>query len=217
MSKTDDFLKALKDHCNQWVCSLHNTGKSNQPAAIFREIKRQGYLFEKVGPNRWAKNMYCEQCQQDTSHYKLLSKDPIYQPHSRCPIDKKSRERVLKLLDGKDAFTGASITSTPEIDHKIPWTRLDYDIDIKECSDEEIVENFQLLTREHNLLKDRVCTKCRIDGIRQPLFGINYWYEGDEKYRGTCEGCGWYDGAKWKECLNNELKKKLWNNQNLCH
>ena len=71
MSKVDIFLEELKKHCGEWVCSLHTTG-SNQPAAIFREVKKQGYEFEEVSSNRWAKSMFCKECGQETSHYKLL-------------------------------------------------------------------------------------------------------------------------------------------------
>ena len=106
-----------------------------------------------------------------------------------------------------DAFSGASISSTPEIDHKIPWTRLDNDIDASTLSDREIKQHFQLLTREHNLLKDRMCGHCKNDNIRPPFFGIHFWYEGDEHYNDSCEGCGWHDGAKWKEELNKILQE----------
>ena len=50
MSKADDFLNECKKNLGKWTCSLHTTG-SNQPAAIFREVKKQGYEFEEVAPN----------------------------------------------------------------------------------------------------------------------------------------------------------------------
>ena len=86
--------------------------------------------------------MYCPICQQETTHYKLLNATPTLTKHTRLAIDRKSRERVLNILGWRDAFTGAKITSTPEIDHKVPWTRLDGDIDIRVLSDDEIAENF---------------------------------------------------------------------------
>lgn len=207
MSNTDIFLNAAKEHCGEWVCSHHNTGTSNQPAAIFRDAKKMGYEFEEISPNRWAKNMFCPICNQTAPHYKLLKPFPVLTKQERLGIDKESRERTLKLLGGVDAFTGASITSTPEIDHKVPWTRLDKDIDLRTLSDEEIKEHFQLLTREHNLLKDRMCSICKTKLIRPPFLEIAYWYQGDEHYRGSCIGCGWYDGVEWRKCLNKHLKK----------
>ena len=205
MSKADDLLKAFKEHFNEWVCAKHNAN-SNQSAAIFREVKNEGYKFEEVSPNRWGKMMYCPICKGETTHYKLLSKTPVYETHSRCTITKKDRERVIDLLGKRDAFSGATIASTPEIDHKVPWTRLNGDIDISTLSDSEIEKNFQLLTREHNLLKDRMCDYCKKNGIRPAFMEIDYWYLGDSKYVGSCEGCGWYDGKKWRESLNKKLK-----------
>jgi hypothetical protein len=114
---------------------------------------------------------------------------------------------VLALFDERDAFTGAHITSTPEIDHKVPWSRLDQDIDISTLTDDQIQEHFQLLTREHNLLKDRACQYCIKNLKRPPLFGISFWYEGGEDYNGTCVGCGWYDGNQWRMKLNEFINK----------
>lgn len=206
MSKVDDFLEACKRNVGEWTCSLHTTN-SNQPAAIFRGVKKLGYEFEEVTTGRWASSRFCKVCGQDTSHYKLLKSEPTLTKQVRLGIDKKSRDRTLSVLEGKDAFTGASITSTPEIDHKVPWTRLDEDIDIRQLSDSEIKEHFQLLTREHNLLKDRMCGICKCKGIRPPFLEIEYWYQGNKNYTGSCVGCGWYDGVEWRKSINKLLKE----------
>jgi hypothetical protein len=205
MSKKDILLNAFLKNIGEWVCGYCNSG-SNQPAATFREIKKLGYEFEEYSPNRWGKDKYCHKCQNQRTHYKLLSANPKFSVQSRISIVGVERTRVITLLEGKDAFTGASISSTPEIDHKTPWTRLDKDIDTKDLSNDEIKNHFQLLTREHNLLKDRACGSCKVNNIRPPFIGINYWYKGDQNYNDTCEGCGWYDGKKWRESINNKLK-----------
>ena len=205
MSKVDDFLRACKDNVGKWTCSLHTTG-SNQPAAIFREAKKLGYEFEETKPQRWAEQKYCPICKQTTTHYTLLKIEPTSTVHSRYNINSKTRERILKIFENKDAFTGASISSKPEIAHKTPWTRLEHDIDASNLSDEEIKQHFQLLTRDHNLLKDRRCDYCKKHNIRPPFLEIPFWYEGDSQYTGSCEGCGWYDGKKWREELSKKLK-----------
>lgn len=41
MSKADIFLEECKKNVGNWTCSLHTTN-SNQPAAIFREVKKKG-------------------------------------------------------------------------------------------------------------------------------------------------------------------------------
>ena len=205
MSKSDDLLKFLLEHVGDWACSVCGSG-SNQPAATFRTVKNMGYHFEEVSANRWGKTMYCEKCGMDRTHYKLLSKKPEFAEQKRLGIDAKSRKSIIEILGGRDAFTGATIASTPEIDHKTPWTRLPEDYDVKTMSEHQIKEAFQLLTREHNLLKDRMCDKCKKNDIRPPFFGMSFWYSGDEEYRGTCFGCGWYDGVKWREEVNKILK-----------
>ena len=205
MSKTDDLLQACKKNLGKWTCA-YCASNSGQPAATFREIKKMGYKFEETTPGRWAKNMICPVCGTERTHYKLLSLEPEFEEKQRISIDSKTRARILKLLDMTDAFSGASITSTPEIDHKIPWTRLVSDIDASRLSDREVKEHFQLLTREHNLLKDRMCGFCKLNNRRPPFLGINFWYEGDGQYKGSCVGCGWYDGIKWKEEINKLLR-----------
>ena len=169
MSKADIFLEECKKNVGNWTCSLHTTN-SNQPAAIFREVKKRGYEFEEFSPGRWGKSMYCPVCKQETSHYKLLKLAPTLTQQKRLTIDSKTRKRILAIFNNRDAFTGASISSTPEIDHKVPWTRLESDIDATKLNDQEIKEHFQLLTREHNLLKDRACDHCKKTNIRPPFF-----------------------------------------------
>lgn len=206
MSKTDDFLIKCKENVGKWTCSLHTTG-SNQPAAIFREVKKLGYEFEETSPGRWAKPMYCPECQQKTTHYKLLQTEPTLTKQTRLTIDSKTREHILDLFGNRDAFTGGTISTNPEIDHKIPWTRLEKDIDATKLTDDEIRQHFQLLTREHNLLKDRACGHCKRYSERPPFLEIPFWYEGDSRYCGSCVGCGWYDGAKWREEIGNRIKQ----------
>ena len=207
MSKIDDFLAVYKENLGKWTCAVHTTG-DNQPAATFREVKKLGYDFEEPAFGRWAKRMKCNICGKTTSHYKLLHPEPTFASHKRLTITASSRAHILKLFGNRDAFTGASISSTAEIDHRVPWTRLDKDIDVTELTDKEIKEHFQLLTREHNLLKDRACSHCKMYNERPPLFGIEFWYDGNKQYCGTCIGCGWYDSETWRQKLNDLLTKK---------
>jgi hypothetical protein len=207
MAKHDILLKAFQENLNDWVCRMHNSGNANQSAATFRELKKQGYSFEETGPKRWDKSLYCNICKTKTTHSKLLFMEPVFSAKPRITIPSNDRNRILKLLNMRDAFTGGSITSTPEIDHKIPWSRLEQDINTLELSDNEIKYHFQLLTGEHNLLKDRACTSCIKNNIRPTFFEINYWYDGTDKYLGSCVGCGWHDGVLWRNELNKKLRK----------
>lgn len=205
MSKSVDLLKALKDNIGNWTCAYCGSN-SGQPAAIFREIKKQGYLFEEPIKGRWAKECFCNVCKTNRTHYKLLKPEPAFRGQERINIG-HNRNRILRIFDSKDAITGASITTTAEIDHKVPWTRLIKDVDATRMSDLEIKKHFQLLTREHNLLKDRMCDKCKKTSVRPPFLGICYWYKGDMHYVNSCEGCGWYDAVKWRKKVNEALEK----------
>jgi len=65
-----------------------------------------------------------------------------------------------------------------------------------------------LLTRPNNLLKSRACERCNSTGVRQPSqAGVEYFYKGTKKYKGTCEGCFWYDPTQWTDSLNDLLVK----------
>jgi len=200
----DELLGAFKENVRIWICVKCNSS-SGQPAGVFREIKKLGYKFEEHSPNLWAKKLYCDVCSSNRTHYKLLNKRPQFEQNLRIKISKKQRNRIIKLLDLKDAITGASITSTPEIDHKTPWERLENDIDAAKLSDIEIKKHFQLLTREHNDLKREKCKKCINTNIRPAFLGIHFWYKGNDKYKDTCYGCGWYDSAKWREVVQLKL------------
>lgn len=173
MSKTDDLLRACIANLGKWTCAYCGSG-SGQPAATFRELKKLGYKFEEVSPNRWAKEDFCPRCGDYRTHYKLLSATPEFVEKPRVSINGKTRERILLLFDRRDAFTGASITSVPEIDHKMPWTRMEQDIDASTLTNTQIRQHFQLLTREHNLLKDRACGSCKNTNKRPPLFDIPF-------------------------------------------
>lgn len=199
-------LKKYKENVGIWLCSTCATG-AGQPAATMRELRKDGYDFEIVSEGIWSKRMYCPCCGTYRSHYKLLSVEPTVTEKHRCTMSAEDRKRAYSLLGYKDAFSNATIQGKFEVDHKEPFTRLEKDIDIKSLTDEEIKEHFQILTPDHNKLKDKRCQQCKKNNIRPALLGISYWYEGDEVYRGTCVGCGWYDGVAWRAHLNEHLKK----------
>jgi hypothetical protein len=205
-SKAQKLLGALQKNLGRWTCGYHNSD-SNQPAAIFRELKKLGYVFEETGPKRWAKELFCEKCGLERSHYLLKFKEPQHPEKERFAIRPADRRRVLRVLGDRDAFTGASITSGLEIDHKTPWSRLKRDVDAGTLSDAGLSEHYQVLTKEHNALKDKKCGECERSGRRPPFLEISFWYEGGERYDGSCIGCGWHDGARWRQELNLKLER----------
>ena len=205
-----NLLEACKKNIGEWVCTYCNSG-SGQPAAVSRELRADGYLFEETSPGRYSTQMYCPTCGKKRTHIKLLSEEPVLDEKKRYSITKKDRERVLSILGNRDAFDGNSIvSSTPEIDHKTPFSRLNKDIDISKLTDEEIAEHFQILTRHNNLLKEKACKQCILTNKRTPFKKEKFWYVGDENYDHCigCVGCGWHDGVKYKEKLNQYIKNK---------
>jgi len=209
MSKADDMLAYFKEHVGEWACSRCGS-RSGQPAAIFRILKNAGWRFEEASPQRWGLQKHCPVCGQETTHYKLVS---LVQggDTSRLALTPPQRRRVVSVLSETDAFTGAVVKSSLEIDHKVPFDRLQEgagDINVDGLSDRQIADHFQILTRDHNLLKDRACQSCMKTGLRPPFLGIEFWYEGNEHYFGSCIGCGWHDGVAWRQKLNGHLSEE---------
>ena len=205
-SMVDRLLDTCIEHVGEWCCAYCAT-ESGQSAGVFREIKAKGYLFEKATSSRWGKSMYCPICDMQRTHYKLLSTVPdtsLQKVRDTSLNHPNVRNRILKLLGSTCAYSGKS-TNEPSIDHKTPVIRLKKDYDIRSMSDEEIKESFQLLSYTSNLIKNSACVQCHKTGKRQPLYGINFFYKGDEDYEGTCEGCGYHDCERWKSELQSRL------------
>ena len=122
MSKADDLLEYFKNHVGEWACSMCGS-HSVQPAATFRTLKNAGWQFEEISPQRWGKQMFCPVCGQETTHYKLKSLQQGLDK-SRLGITPAQKKRVISIIGDVDAFTGASVKSSLEIDHKVPFDRL---------------------------------------------------------------------------------------------
>lgn len=85
-------------------------------------------------------------------------------------------------------------------------------------SEQEIRQKFQLMTNQRNEQKREVCRKCFQTGYRGILFGIPYFYAGNELWDESipktgklaeqgCFGCPWYDIDAWRKGLIEALKK----------
>lgn len=127
------------------------------------------------------------------------------------------RARIISVLDRVDVYEGK--ISRPEgllPDHKFPEVRWDATTrrdTLEDLTDDDIRDDFQLLTNQRNLQKREVCRTCYLTGQRGTPFGIEYFYEGDSRWpesipkRGEeaeagCLGCGWYDMDTWRQELN---------------
>lgn len=133
---------------------------------------------------------------------------------------KQFKARVIRLLKGRNAFE-ARATSTKSLipDHKFSEVRWDDKTKAEnsmEMSDAEIIQKFQLLDNQRNQQKREVCRKCFQEGKRGTIYGIHYFYEGDENWdpniptKGKaaekgCVGCPWYDIEFWRKMINKHI------------
>ena len=133
----------------------------------------------------------------------------------RFSIPVSLQNRIKTVLPLKDAcFDSSQTVSELIIDHKFPSSRWVNGETINNTTmpDAEIKRKFQLLTNQTNLQKERYCKRCVLTGKRGDFFGIKWYYDGDENWRGTskadengCIGCCWYDLVLWKEKFNEYL------------
>ena len=79
-------------------------------------------------------------------------------------------------------------------------------------TEDEIKDKFQILSNQTNLQKERYCQRCVMENIRGDFFGIEWYYQGDNQWKGNskadeggCNGCPWYDIKYWKTEFNKHL------------
>jgi len=133
------------------------------------------------------------------------------------------KARVIRLLKERNAFE-ARVTAKKALipDHKFSEVRWDEKTKAENpmtMTDEEIIQKFQLLDNQRNQQKREICRKCFQEKIRGTIYGINYFYKGNEKWDSSipekgkaaekgCEGCAWYDLERWRKELNKKLAKR---------
>lgn len=222
-------LKVFDLLCDQqWHCRLCEGAKvaSGQYAGgggiqgLQRGTKsRPGLVIE-------SENKFCETCQQITRWDRWIGE--VKEANAAANIPKALIEKILNTYSYTDIIEERQRAAHELIiDHRFPmerWgaTEESHKIDMTE---DEIKTKFQLLKKDdsgnHNLLKSRSCEKCIKTGLRGTPFGIQFWYEGNEKWssphqRGVdaeqgCIGCGWYDFETWRNKLNEYLINSLFN------
>lgn len=130
------------------------------------------------------------------------------------------RARALAVL----AYTNVYELSTANRkgllpDHKFPEIRWDENTRVENPDDMSVAEiknKFQLLDNQRNQQKREVCRRCFQTNKRGIIYGVNYFYEGDENWPSNapkvgkfaeagCVGCGWYDIEAWRNSLNTRL------------
>ena len=193
----------------RWHCARHLPG--SQAAKAIQIIRQNGYQIEN-------KTMICDACAYRTVHRRLISLTPIADPVVRAALPAALKRRIKQVYKNVESVTGRTYPAAAlEIDHRfsqVRWSEPECTNNL-DMSDADILAKFQLLTRENNLLKSRRCEHCAKTGQRGTFIGINYFYEGGPQWpedlspddeRG-CVGCFWYDPDKWRNSLNQTIRK----------
>lgn len=203
------FFDATKD--GKWKCVKCGLPSNLNWNRIWQNIKEFGYT------TATHTKMYCKTCGKNRTHILLLP-IPRGEPSGYEKFSPKLRKKILETLGYYDVYE-ERINKNVLPDHKfseIMWDENTAEENPDDMSENEIRLKFQLLTNQRNEQKREVCRECYQTGKRGYLFGIPYYYKGDENWDENipktgkdaekgCEGCGWYDIAKWKD----ELKKKI--------
>ncbi len=211
---TKEFFNVLKT--GGWKCV--NCDLPNNPnwARRIQDLKEFGYT---IATNT---NKFCPKCNSNRTHLILLPiKRGIYTGNGYETWTPVLRKRILKLLNYFDVYEYTENRNCLP-DHKfseIRWGSDTKDENPDNMTDEEIMRKFQLLTNQRNQQKREVCRKCYQTGKRGIIFGIPFFYEGNENWDNTipregkeaekgCIGCAWYDIEEWREQLIKRIENK---------
>ena len=179
-------------------------------ARRIQDIKDAGYTIASVPRPKGLKG-----------YNRILLPIPLHAEMGYETFSPQFKARVIRLLKERNAFE-ARVTAPKALipDHKFSEVRWDEETKAEnsmDMEDDEIIEKFQLLDNQRNQQKREICRKCFQEGIRGTIYGIEFFYEGDNDWDRNiptigkaaekgCIGCPWYDIEKWREKLNDRLK-----------
>ena len=198
-----------------WQCVECTLPKNPNWARRIQDLKEFGYTLAT------DTKRYCPHCKANKTHLLLL---PIERGSSSGngyeTWSPTLRKRIIQVLGSIDVYEGTySAHCLP--DHKfseIRWDEGTKDSNPDTMSDNEIKAKFQLLTNQRNQQKREVCRTCFQTGRRGQIYGIPFYYSGNEMWDKSipqkgklaekgCIGCPWYDIAEWKQQLLKILKE----------
>lgn len=210
---TKPFFEALASM--QWTCVEHGLPRNPNWARRIQDIKEMGYS---LATNT---SMACRRCKKNSTHLLLVPLEKGAQTGYEI-FSPKLKKRIINVLGGYNAFEGRPTNPASLIpDHKFPeisWDENTREENPDDMTDEQIKAKFQLLDNQRNLEKREACRKVFQTGKRGTLFGIKYYYEGNEDWpkdvprvgkeaeRGWI-GTPWYDIEKWRDALNKDIER----------
>ena len=174
---TKSFFDALLSF--EWTCVACQLPPNPNWARRIQELKEFGYtIATDTGRD-------CKICSSKKTHTLLIpiprggiSGYEVWSPELRIRIID-----VLKKYDAYEDKYGKKDNLLP--DHKFPEIRWGNDTkrdSLEHLTDQEIKEQFQLLSNQRNLQKREVCRKCSQTNNRGYPFGIKYYYQGDQDW-----------------------------------
>lgn len=213
-STTKQFFDVLST--GEWKCGLCDMPKNPNPQRRIQDLKDFGYTIST------DLSRYCPNCKKNTSQ-RILLRIPRFNTDGNGyeTWTEALRERIIKVLKNFDVYEcKESQHCLP--DHKfseIRWDKQTKATNDENMTDDEIKQKFQLMSNQRNQQKREICRKCFQTGKRGSIYGIKYYYYGDENWdinipqRGKeaekgCIGCPWYDIAQWRSELLKKLKNK---------
>lgn len=188
---------------------FENFPANSNPARRIQDIKDKGYTIASVPMSNGQK-----------SYSRILLPIPLHAEMGYETFTPQFKARVIRLLRERNAFE-AKVTAKKTLipDHKFSEVRWDKETKAEnsmEMTDAEIVQKFQLLDNQRNQQKREICRRCFQEGKRGTIYGIKYFYEGNENWDPSipkvgkaaekgCIGCPWYDIEFWRKMLNQAL------------
>lgn len=182
---------------------------NNNPQRRIQDIKDAGYTIATI-PNY-----------EGRKPARILLPIPKVSEMGYETFTPQFKARVIRLLHGINAYESKATTPKGLIpDHKFSEVRWDKDTkgeNPMDMTDEEVIRKFQLLDNQRNQQKREVCRNCFQTGKRGVIYGIPFFYKGDENWDDSypnigkeaekgCEGCAWYDIERWRseiiKCAN---------------
>lgn len=187
-----------------------NLPSNPNSARRIQDIKDAGYTIASV-PRPYGLKGY----------NRILLPLPLYTEMKYETFSPQFKSRVIRLLKARNAFEAKITKKTALIpDHKfseVRWDPKTKEENSMEMTDEEIIQKFQLLDNQRNQQKREICRRCYQEGKRGTIYGIKYFYKGNENWdpqipkvgkaaEQGCKGCPWYDIDFWRNKLNQELE-----------
>ena len=200
-----------------WKSVNSDLPANNNGARRIQDLKDQGYTIS----TRTA--MWDSKQKKNCTHHMLLplARGGVTGYETWSPALK---DRIINLYNSVDSYENRKVKKDSIIvDHKFPEIRWDVDTkrnNLEQLSDDELMNDFQLLDNQRNQQKREACRNCFQTSTRPSPFGIDYYYEGNHLWPSNvpkqgkaaeagCQGCGWYDLQAWRDSLNISLNENL--------